>query len=109
MGQQRRYAAWSAAGISRQIEKLAHKPEPVSLFEDEIAGTGKRRQAEGDGIPVEAWVRHIVHYEEAHRVVGRAVEFTDSAVLVEFNGEAGQTHRAWVWASAVRRAQREKP
>ena len=49
---------------------------------------------------MEAWVRFPKH---PIKVQGRAVARTRRAVWVEFTMRSGATHRAWVWASAVKR------
>ena len=48
--------------------------------------------------PVRAWVRYSAG---AVNVDARAVAWTERAVAIEWNTISGESHRAWVWGSAV--------
>ena len=83
------------------INEFLLRPTPISLTPEEIGQTDVPDVDEP--IDVEAWVRFS---EASIRVRGRAVAWTDRAVLVEFELRNAGPRRAWVWASAVNRGPR---
>ncbi|HEY8590745.1 MAG TPA: hypothetical protein VIL55_14460 [Naasia sp.] len=94
MGTNRRYGS----DLSKEaINEAAIRPRPLSLTQQEAGG--EVREAP-EPVAVTAWVRFP---EAPIEVEGRAVAWTDRAVLVEFRLHSGAVHKAWVWASAVTR------
>lgn len=95
MGQNRRYGT----DLTRAaIAETVLRPTPVSLGKDQVGE--EVREATAANLVV-AWVPFKT--ETSVEVEGRAVAFTDRAVCIEFELRDGSKHRAWVWASAVRR------
>lgn len=82
------------------VNQFMVRPAPINLTPAEIGEDGVPPEVENP-IPVQAWVRFP---ESAIRVRGKAVAWSDRAVWVEFTLHDGSRHRAWVWASAVERA-----
>lgn len=95
MGQNRRYGSDVS---DESVVRAVTRPRPITLTPAEVGATSVPDAAEP--IPVHAWVRFP---ETPVRVKGRAVAWTDRAVLVEFSFEGGPSWRTWVWASAVSR------
>ncbi len=80
------------------LNEFLLRPHPISLTPEEV---GQRDVPEtAEPIDVDAWVRFS---EASIRVRGRAIAWTDRAVLVEFELRNAGPRRAWVWASAVDR------
>jgi len=94
MGQNRRYGS----DVTQEaINQAVIRPKPISLTPREA---GEEVRQADDPPKVAAWVRFP---EAAIEVQGRAIAWTDRAVLVEFTLHDGAKHQAWVWASAVQR------
>ena len=103
MGTNRRYP--SRVTLEReqrreQGEHAAPRPEPISLTDAELDKAHTRVTEAHEPIPVRAWVRFPERPVHAN---GRAVAWTNRAVLIEWETPDGRTVRAWVWASAVER------
>lgn len=81
-----------------RINDLLTVPRPISLSDLERGDLPVTTAPEP--IPVGAWVRFP---ESPVFVHGRAVEWTDRAVRVEWTTASGRNYSAWVWASAVKR------
>lgn len=100
MGTNRRYPSRVAEDISRRIEQVVTRPEPITLSDAELGKPHSTVTPAPTPIPVKAWVRFP---ETPVRVTGRALAWTDRAALVEWETGDRRTVRAWVWASAVER------
>lgn len=98
MGQNKRYDAWSARRMELQITEVLIRPEPISLTEAELDTENNPVTKAQEPVPIQAWARYP---ETPARVKGRAIAWTKRAVQIEWEDVRGQTHRAWVWASAV--------
>ncbi|GAA1772138.1 hypothetical protein [Agromyces humatus] len=97
MGQNRRYGS-DLTDLA--IYEVVLRPAPISLTPEEV-GAADIPPAPSP-VDVTAWVRFP---EASVEVRARAIAWTDRAVQIEFELRDGQTRRAWVWASAVRRVE----
>jgi hypothetical protein len=103
---------WERMGTSkRYVDHFDHlterrvkmRGEPQTLSAAELDSDREPVTRTPVALPVWAWVRYP---EGSIRVDAEAVAWTSRAVAVRWPTPDGQTHRAWVWASAVeRRAQ----
>lgn len=98
MGQNKRYEAFYAKRLEKQITEILIRPEPISLTEDELDTDHHPVTQAQHPIPVRAWARYP---ETPARVEGHAIAWTERAVQIEWEDYRGVKHRAWVWASAV--------
>lgn len=101
----RRGGGLSSAGerdVDKLVERFRLAPEPVTIPPYVLEQTGERR--EGTPVPVSAQIPVRIVRDEMLAVEGRAVAWTDRAVLVECVIPPMTSKRLiWVWASAVRR------
>lgn len=97
MGSNKRYPGH---GIERAIDYSMVRPEPIGLTEQELDLEHNPARRPREPIEVKAWVRYR---EVSIQPRGRAIAFTDKAVLVEYEEHGGRTMRVWVWASSVDR------
>ena len=100
VGTNRRYARQVGAQMDRRINQMVTRPQPISLSDLELDKDHQPVRTPSTPVPVWAWVRFP---EAPIRASGRAIAWTDRAVLVEWEDADGRTYRAWVWASAVER------
>ncbi len=104
MGSNRRYAAAVDARMdSRILEMLMREHAPIGLNDAELELDIEPVTRPPAPVPVQAWVRYG---PTAISVNGWAVAWTPRAVAVRWTTPHGVDHRAWLWASAVRRAPR---
>lgn len=88
--------------IDRLVDRWVSAPEPVSIPTYVLDQTGERR--EGEAVAVSAQIPVRVVRDEMLAVEGRAIAWTDRAVLVEcVIPPSTTTRRVWVWAGAVKR------
>jgi hypothetical protein len=73
---------------------------PQTLSDAEIERGSVAVTRAPDPVPVAAWVRYA---GTPIRVEGFTSTWTTRAVEVLWGTPTGETHRAWVWANAVRR------
>ncbi len=95
MGENKRYGS---KDVDPALNDMVTRAKPISLTTAEIGAAAVPEATEP--LEVIAWVRYP---EASVRVRARAVAWTDRAVWVEFTTHSGATHRAWVWAAAVKR------
>jgi hypothetical protein len=95
MGTSKRYADHFDRLTERRVKM---RGEPQSLTDAELERDKLPLTRTPVAVPVWAWVRYP---DGAIRVDGEAVAWTSRAVAVRWLAPDGQTHRAWVWASAV--------
>lgn len=98
MGQDKRYEAYYAKRMEKQITEILIRPQPITLTDEELDLERSPVVQAEQPIPIRAWARYP---ETAARVEGRAVAWTDRAVQIEWEDIRGETHRTWVWANAV--------
>jgi len=99
MGTNKRYAN----SIDRRVgeradEAVTRGVQPTSLTNVELELDTYPLTKTPRPQAVRAWVRYGA---AAIRVEARAVAWTSRAVALEWTTPGGETHRAWVWASAV--------
>ncbi len=98
----RRYAESTDRRMDQRILDTLmrdHAPESLTDLELELATEPLTRAPHAR--PVKVWVRYG---PTPVLVDAEAVAWTDHAIAVRWTTPAGGEHRAWVWASAVRRA-----
>jgi hypothetical protein len=98
MGQNKRYEAFYAKRMEKQITEILIRPKPISLSEQELDRAHNPVTEAQEPIPIRAWARYP---ETPARVEGRAIAWTDRAVQIDLGDVRGETHRTWVWAGAV--------
>jgi hypothetical protein len=100
MGTNRRYAAAVDKQMDKRVnESIMRGKEPVTLSDKELELDVEPLTRAPTPRPVVAWVRYgeIPIQVEAH-----AVAWTAYAVAIRWAAADGVSHRAWVWAAAVR-------
>lgn len=100
MGQNKRYDLVSGE-MDRLNARLAREPSAVSLTDEHLRGSGRRRGAP-ESIPVHTLVPHQIAYVETIPIEAEAIAWTGAAVLVRWQ-ISGHDKFAWVWAGAVRK------
>jgi hypothetical protein len=101
VGTNRRYAESLDRRVEqREAERAMREHEPSSLHRVELDLEHEPLTRAPDPVAVEAWVRYG---PTAVNVRGVATAWTARAVAVKWPTPDGGEHRAWVWASAVRR------
>lgn len=98
MGQNKRYEAYYAKRMEKQITEVLIRPQPITLTDAELDLERSPVVQAEKPIPIRAWARYP---ETPARVEGRAIAWTDRAVQIEWEDISGETHRTWVWANAV--------
>lgn len=97
MGTSKRYVDHFDRLNERRVKM---RGEPQSLTDAELERDTQPLTRTPLAMPVRAWVR----YEGgAIQVDAEAVAWTPRAVAIRWEALDGQTHKAWVWASAVER------
>jgi hypothetical protein len=86
--------------ISQREAEWAMVGEPETLFEQELELDTETLLRPDRAIAVRAWVRYG---GTPVSVSAEAVAWTSRAVAVRWKTPGGDVHRAWVWASAIRR------
>ena len=103
MTQNRRYRTPLDDNLARTTRQAELRGTSIGLSSDELRISGRRVEAR-TAVPVQAWVRHRVIYEEPRLVEGEAIAWTDRAVLIRWTDTQNTNERlTWVWADAVRR------
>lgn len=102
MGTSRRYAHRVDEQMDQRIiQRVMGDHEPETLKDTELELDTELLVRPDRAVPVEAWVR----YDGVPiSVRGEAVAWTPRAVAVRWRTPGDVTHKAWVWASAVRKA-----
>jgi hypothetical protein len=90
----------TAREATHRVEVMRRGDSPQSLTDAEIERGEAAVTRAPDPIPVAAWVRYGT---TSIRVDGFTSTWTAKAVEVLWRTPNGDTHRAWVWANAVRR------
>jgi hypothetical protein len=98
MGQNKRYEAYYAKRMEKQITEVLIRPQPITLTDAELDLERNPVTRAQTPIPIRAWARYP---ETPARVEGRAIAWTDRAVQIEWEDIRGEVHRTWVWANAV--------
>lgn len=101
MTQNRRYGTRLDENLARAARRDEARGTPIAPTTDELNTSGRRVEA-SEPIPVDAWIRHRVIYEDPRLMHGEAVAWTGGAVLVRWQRN-GHDCYTWVWSSAVRR------
>lgn len=101
MGSNRRYAANIDRQMDRRIiESVMADHAPETLKDAELELDTELLVRPDRAVPCTAWVR----YNGVPVSVGaEAVAWTPRAVAVRWKTPTNVVHKAWVWASAVRR------
>lgn len=107
MGTSKRYAA----AVDRQmdariLQRVMQETAPHSLSTEELELDREPLTRSPIPRPVAAWVRYAA---AAIFLDAEAVAWTPTAVAIRWTTPAGEEHRAWVWASAVRPRAQTRP
>ncbi|CAN5358403.1 hypothetical protein BH11ACT3_BH11ACT3_19340 [soil metagenome] len=97
MGTNKRYADHFDHLTERRVKM---RGEPQSLSDAELERDKQPITRTPIALPVWAWVRYS---DGSIKVEAETVAWTPRAVAVRWEAPGGETHRAWVWASAVER------
>jgi len=84
----------------RIVERVTAETEPQSLKSSELELDTELLVRPDRAVPVRAWVRYG---DVPLSVEAEAVAWTPRAVAIRWKTPGGTVHKAWVWASAVRR------
>jgi hypothetical protein len=102
VGSNRRYAeAVDSRMDARILERAMAEHPPASLSDTELELDVELLVRPDRAVPCRAWVRYGT---TPVNVVAEAVAWTPRAVAIRWRAPSGDTHRAWVWSSAVRHA-----
>jgi hypothetical protein len=105
VGTSKRYAEHYDRRMSEKIQQ--REQERLAQAMTGVPATLSKEEQELDVYPltkppqpraVTAWVRYGM---TAVKVQAHALAWTPQAVAIEWTTPAGETHRAWVWSSAV--------
>lgn len=104
MGGRTRYQPFydAAREDKHRAEVMRRGDPPQTLSDAEIERGEVAVTRAPEPVPVSAWVRYA---GTPVRINGLTSTWTTRAVEVLWRTPSGETHRAWVWANAVRRRQ----
>jgi hypothetical protein len=102
VGTNRRYAGQLDRKLDHRIAERVMAGEPETLRDQELELDVEMTLRPDRAVGVRAWVRYG---GVPISVDAEAVAWTQRAVAIRWKTPTGTVHRAWVWASAIRRAE----
>jgi hypothetical protein len=84
--------------MSANIDETIMRGEPFCLTNDELELDVQPLTRTPVAMPAVAWVRYG---SVAMKIRVEVVAWTNRAVAIRWKNPEGETHKAWVWASAV--------